>query len=38
MSMLINMASLDFSYEISTDKENPSPRNKTIRYSLGFTF
>ncbi len=38
MSMLINMASLDFSYEISTDKANPSPRNKTIRYSLGFTF
>jgi hypothetical protein len=38
MSMLINMASLDFSYEISANKDDPSPRDKTIRYSLGFSF
>ncbi len=38
MSLLVNMVSLDFSYELSTDKDNPSPRDKTIRYSLGFTF
>ena len=38
MSLLVNMVSLDFSYEISADKKNPSPRDKTIRYSLGFTF
>ncbi|MDP2361084.1 MAG: PorV/PorQ family protein [bacterium] len=38
MSLLVNMVSLDFSYELSADKDNPSPRDKTIRYSLGFTF
>jgi hypothetical protein len=38
MSLLVNMVSLDFSYEISANPDDPSPRDKTIRYSLGFTF
>lgn len=38
LSLLVNMVSLDFSYEISSNSDDPSPRDKTIRYSLGFNF
>ncbi len=38
LSLLVNMVSLDFSYEISTNADDPSPRDKTIRYSLGVEF
>jgi hypothetical protein len=38
MTVEINMFAFDFSYEMSADKNNPSPRDKTMRYSLGMTF
>ena len=37
-SLLVNMISFDFSYESSVNSENKSPRDRTIRYSLGLTF
>lgn len=37
-SVLVNLFSFDFSYEISVDKNNPSPRDKTMRFSLGASF
>ncbi len=38
LSILVNVFSFDFSYEISANKDNPSPRDKTMRYSLGINF
>jgi hypothetical protein len=38
LSILVNVFSFDFSYEISVDADNPSPRDKTMRYSLGVKF
>jgi hypothetical protein len=38
LSVLINIFAVDFSYEISKDKSNPSPRDKTMRFSLGLNF
>jgi hypothetical protein len=38
MTVEINMFAFDFSYEMSADSKNPSPRDKTMRYSLGMTF
>lgn len=37
-SVLVNVFAFDFSYEISVNKDNPSPRDKTMRFSLGATF
>jgi len=38
LSILVNVFSFDFSYEISVNSDNPSPRDKTMRYSLGVNF
>ncbi len=37
-SILVNMFAFDFSYEASVNSDNKSPRDRTMRYSLGITF